>query len=414
MNTHHPRAAPQRQRGAVAIMVGLSLAVLIGFAGLALDGGRLYVNKTELQNAADACALAASYELSGAPAIPAASFTQAHNAGMLVAAKNRVGFQGAAIDPQDVTIEFGTSLTAGAWLSAASNPPGTSKYVRCTMQETGIAPWFMQVVGFGPQTVRALATASLNNAQTNCGLPLAMCTKGAAPSFGLTKGQWVNGKFGAGGGVTGSFNWIDYSPPNGGQSELAELLTGNGQCNMAVPNQVGQPGNMGNAAAKAWNSRFGLYQSGSTNATNAPPDRTGYSYTPTSWPEQANALNNFIGQRTAHSNYGADVAAGNTLTGLSISNAYNPVTTVAQHTQFGADRRLAVAPLVNCADWASSQTVVIQGWACVLMLHPIASPGDDVYMEYEGLASDPSSPCATSGVVGGTGSVGPLVPGLVQ
>ena len=32
--------------------------VLIGFAGLVLDLGRLYVNKTELQNAADACALA--------------------------------------------------------------------------------------------------------------------------------------------------------------------------------------------------------------------------------------------------------------------------------------------------------------------------------------------------------------------
>ena len=109
---------PRQQRGAVAIIVGLSLAVLIGFAGLALDGGRLYVTKTELQNSADACALAAAYDLSGSPAIPAASFSNAHNAGMLVAARNRVGFQGAAIDPQDVTIEFGTSLNAGAWLTA--------------------------------------------------------------------------------------------------------------------------------------------------------------------------------------------------------------------------------------------------------------------------------------------------------
>jgi Flp pilus assembly protein TadG len=46
------------QRGAVAIIVGLVLAVLMGFAGLALDVGHLYVEKTELQNAADACALA--------------------------------------------------------------------------------------------------------------------------------------------------------------------------------------------------------------------------------------------------------------------------------------------------------------------------------------------------------------------
>jgi len=395
-------------------MVGLSIAVLVGFAGLALDGGRLYVNKTELQNAADACALAASYELSGAPNIPAANFTNAHNAGILVATKNRIGFQGADIDPQAVTIEFGTSLTGGAWLTAASTPPGNSKYVRCTLQETGIAPWFMQVLGFGPQTVGALATASLNNAQTNCAIPLAMCTKGSAPTYGLTKGQWFNGKFGAGGGSTGSFNWIDYSPPSGGQSELSDLLTGNGECDMTVANSVGQPGNMGNAAAKAWNSRFGLYQTGSTNVTNAPPDRTGYSYTAKNWAPMSNALGDFMARRTAHANYGANVAAGNTLTGLSISNAYNPTTTIAQHTQYGADRRLAVAPLVNCADWATSQTVAIQAWACILMLHPIASPGDDVYMEYEGLANDGTSPCATSGVVGGSGSVGPLVPGLVQ
>ena len=55
--------APSRQRGAVAIMVGLSLVVLVGMFGLAVDSGQLYVNKAELQSAADACALAASQEL---------------------------------------------------------------------------------------------------------------------------------------------------------------------------------------------------------------------------------------------------------------------------------------------------------------------------------------------------------------
>jgi len=184
----------------------------------------------------------------------------------MVAGRNLVGFQGAAIDPQDVTVEFGTSLSGGAWLSAASSPPGDSKYVRCTIRETGIAPWFMQVLGFGPQSVSAFATATLANAQTNCGIPLAMCTQGPAPTFGLTKGQWVNGRFGAGDGSSGSFNWIDYSPPSGGQNELSGLLKGNGECSMSVSIQVGQPGNMGNAAAQAWNSRFGLYQSGGSTA----------------------------------------------------------------------------------------------------------------------------------------------------
>ena len=45
-----PRCA---QRGSVAIIVGLSMVVLVGLVGLALDGGRLYATKTELQNGAD-------------------------------------------------------------------------------------------------------------------------------------------------------------------------------------------------------------------------------------------------------------------------------------------------------------------------------------------------------------------------
>jgi len=400
------------QRGVVAIIVGLTIVVLVGFAGLALDGGRLYVNKTELQNAADACALAASYELTGAPAIPAANFTQAHNAGVLVATRNRVGFQGATIDAQDVTIQFGTSLSGGGWLTAASNPPATSVYVRCTIQETGITPWFMQVLGFGDQTVAAAATATLANAQTNCGIPLAMCSQGAAPTFGFVAGQWYNGRFNAGGGLTGSFNWIDFSPPAGGANELTDLLLGSGVCNLNVPNPVGQTGVV-QSTARAWNSRFGLY-TGPTNVNNAPPDRTGYAYTPTNWPSQANALSDFLARRGTGDNYGATVAAGNVITGLSINNNYNPTTPPAQHLQFGADRRLAVAPIVNCGEWEGSQTVPIRGWACILMLNPIDSPGDIVYMEYEGLASDPASPCATSGVVGAGGSIGPLVPGLVQ
>jgi uncharacterized membrane protein len=35
------------------------IVVLVGFIGLALDLGKLYVSKSELQNRADSCALSA-------------------------------------------------------------------------------------------------------------------------------------------------------------------------------------------------------------------------------------------------------------------------------------------------------------------------------------------------------------------
>jgi len=52
------------QRGAVAILFVLCLAVLLGFAALALDLARLNLTKIELQNAADAAALAGARSLS--------------------------------------------------------------------------------------------------------------------------------------------------------------------------------------------------------------------------------------------------------------------------------------------------------------------------------------------------------------
>src|SRR3989338_2413655 len=54
-----------RQGGAVAVMVGISMVLLVGFLAMVIDLGRLYVAKTGLQNAADAAALSGAKELDG-------------------------------------------------------------------------------------------------------------------------------------------------------------------------------------------------------------------------------------------------------------------------------------------------------------------------------------------------------------
>ncbi len=46
------------QRGAVAILTAVLFMVFLGFAAFAIDLGHLYLVKSELQNAADAAALA--------------------------------------------------------------------------------------------------------------------------------------------------------------------------------------------------------------------------------------------------------------------------------------------------------------------------------------------------------------------
>ena len=75
----------------------------------------------------------------------------------------------------------------------------------------------MQVLGFGNQTVNALATATLAPAQTNCAVPMALCTLpgGSAPDYGYVVGNWYSMDFSDTGGnanYTGNFRWVDFDP----------------------------------------------------------------------------------------------------------------------------------------------------------------------------------------------------------
>ena len=412
------------QEGAVAIIVGLCIVVLVGFLGLVADLGRLFITKTELSNAADACALAAAAELKG----DAESLNRAESAGITVGQRNNVNFQGDAVSVlvnSDVT--FSETLTGTYFpkngIAPASIP--NMKYAKCTLPQTGIMPWFMQVMGAGAQTVTAHAVAALSPSQTNCAIPVGLCQQPFPASepikcskpdeYGFCIGKWYGSRRTSQNGLSGSFNLIDYSPPNGGASELSALLTGAGQCNLQINNSVGQTG-MAQSIANAWNTRFGLYQ-GSDDVSTAPPDFTGFAYTWKSWPSMANAYNgtdgtvhNFLNARVANSIYQGDAAAGINLNGSPRS------ATAPQLKASGADRRLALMPIVDCSGWSGtpSQFVPIKKFACVLMLQPMPGPGGESYIEYLGQADVPGNPCATLGLPGAGGGIGPKVPALAR
>ena len=52
-----------RQRGVVAVIMGIAAVALFAFMGIAVDLAYTYSRKTELQNAADAAALSGAKEL---------------------------------------------------------------------------------------------------------------------------------------------------------------------------------------------------------------------------------------------------------------------------------------------------------------------------------------------------------------
>lgn len=409
----------KHMRGGIAIIAALSMVAMVGFLGLVVDLGRLYITKTELANAADACALSAAREMGTQPLT--SSLSRATEAGILVGSRNRVDFQGSpvAVAPSDIT--FSPTLASGY---ATANAIGGSavasmKYVRCSLPRGGILPWFMQVLGIGAQTVSAQAVASQQPSQTSCGLPIGICRPtapsclhgGSPDAYGFCKGEWYGSKLEAG--ITGSFNWIDYTPPGGGANELADLISGAGQCQMNVGQQVGAPGNK-QSLDKAWNSRFGLYQ-GSLRITNATPDYTGYAYTATSWTSKYNAFsssgsNNFKSARTSHLPYQGDSASGLNKVSNGATNS-----TSAQLTQYGADHRVVTIPIMDCKDWGTTNhKAPIQAFACVLMLHPMEGPGEQTLVEYLGRADEPGNPCITQGMPGSSANIGPKVPGLVR
>lgn len=415
------RLARSRQRGVVSIIVAMTIVAMVGMVGLALDLGQMFVAKTELQNSADACALAAAQELKGSVAT---QLQKAEAAGRTVAGLHRVGFQDNPVggDNSVITVTFSADNSAFSGGAGATGASALAmRYARCEVSKSAIKTFFIQVlnvlpgVSIGDQTVSAVAVATLQPSQTTCALPVAICSSDLA---GKTVGSWLQAVIGPPGGqdLTGNFKWVDFTPPGGGAAELSKQLTGEGTC--SLPNEgteVGQPGTI-SSVASAYNSRFGIYQ-GSIKPGDSAPDLSGYAYTDaaSSWPSKFDAFPDFISRRTA-----GDPYQGDTLTGLDVKGTIQPSSYLKLN---GRDRRLMTAPVVDCSGFASGSTAPVTSWACVFLLHPInnsaggggtGTGADRMYLEYRGNANDASSPCASNGLPGDSNSSGPLVTALVR
>lgn len=407
----------QRQGGAIIITVALAMLFLLGFMGVAIDFGHLFVVKTELQTAMDSCALAAAQELDGATD----ALTRATSAGKTAGNLNKVNFQGAAAGIVDEDITFSDTLI-GTY-SRTLTPVTSARYVKCTRTKSGMSPWLLQAMTAfsgnaaysATQGVQALGVATRAPAQTNCALPIGICEKPG----GYQPGEWLGGIVNADESTTGQFRWVDFTANGGGAKELKDILKGQGQCQLpANDTVVGKPG--GNSgAAIAYNTRFGLYQGPPSGV----PDLTGYAWyldsppTQPPYPNKYGSAGGYVDKREINAPYQGDNRSPDTV-GL---KTVGKIFTGSLATE-GANRRVVPLPVVDCAAFdklapgSTGGTIKISSIACVLLLHPIkqgSSPtGEKMWLEYIGSASDSGSPCASLGLAGGTG--GPQVPVLVQ
>lgn len=409
-----------RQRGAVAVSFILLAVLLLAFMGFATDVGRLYVSKSELQNAADSCALAAAAALTGANPN---QLQIAEDFGTTTGTRNLMGMQATAVSiVPDNQITFSDTLN-GTYRTRTAIAAGdvlNMRYARCTLSEQ-VSTIILQVANAIPgqvipplTTIISTGVATRAPSKSNCALPVAICQAGPSPDYGLTRGQWLQGILQPNQNIQGAFKWIEY-PGYETNPAMAALIAGQGQCNISGTNTVQSSPGYVDAMLRAWNTRLGIYRPGGPTVAQARPDATGWIYDPIQWPAQNNAFGDYASRR--------GVATPKHQTGIpqnqsEVSGSYplpNPNNWAADTDfQSGNDRRLVVGPIVDCPALGGNGTTQILDWACYLILNPVFNPGDTMRFEYRGLASDLASGCVTSGAPGGPTAGGPKVPALVQ
>lgn len=420
----------RRQRGSVIITVSLMLLFLLGFMGFALDFGRLFIVKGELQTAMDSCALAAAQELDGMPL----ALTRARNAGKAAGDLNRVNLQSGSWDGKGKIDENSTFIFRNATYNETTSDTD-AKYVECQHTQQDVRLWLVQALGaftgelasFPSQhDVAAGAIATRGHSQTTCPMPLALRPKNLGdppPHYGYTPGEWVP-LLREPSGSNGFVGWANLDGSRSASTTAAQVR--GSHCGSYTGAPLGTPGWQA-SIAEAWNARFGIYRGdGSPDDLYMQPDLTGYSYTEVNWPTRFNAyagitpLNahataaNFQTKRQSFASC-ADTSTAmnicNSIIGRSI-NFNKPTATPGSnvaggHFQYGLNRRVVTVPITTVYPGGT-----IEDYACMLLLQPMDTNPGVIELEFIGNASEPTSPCVTNGLPGG--SAGPLVPVLVR
>lgn len=385
------------QAGAVIVTVCLALLFLLGFMGIALDFGHMFVVKTELQTSMDSCALAAAQELDKQPL----SIVRARSAGKTAASMNFADFQ-----QDEWVLDDGNFVFRDKNYIETTDGP-SAVYVECFFSKNDVSMWLLNALGAvfqnttdypDTRTVFASAVASLASGSA-CPIPVALIPKAGGNetnNYGFTIGEWVkildtdnnDNPYDH----PGEMGWFNINGSQSAKDTKTQLSEG-GVCDTEVDDTVelSTPGAK-QGVAPQWNGRFGLYRGSDTPATIS-PDLSGYAYDGTNWTIQRNAWDDFVTKRVTfvpHSGTG--------------TGGFKP-TTAANHQQYGYNRRLVTVPVL-------SPSYTIKDFACMFMLEPMVHPTDPVYLEYRGLASAEGSPCTTNGLAGAL--AGPKVPVLVR
>jgi len=273
------------ERGFSLVLIGLALFVMIGMVGLAIDVGRMFVYKSELQAFVDNAAMAAITKMDGTQ-----TGVQAANALALTgpdgsSLANKVNFDSTTISA--VTTGYATSFGGAydSYATASSASTNNYRFLKVTATQN-VALTFLPVLpGISTQyavSATAVSGQKATSSLTNGGLlPFAPDAHDQADTtnFGLTPGQsytlkWPNSGNSPCAGDAG------FTPPGMPPSEHGFVDIGEGNSNSRVRTAIvsggypnansnpsslsagdtlgGVPGNRGSSIFDALDTRAGL------------------------------------------------------------------------------------------------------------------------------------------------------------
>jgi Flp pilus assembly protein TadG len=211
------------QKGQAIPLIALLVVILIGMAGLVVDGGQLTMQYRASQNAADAAALAAAIQITNG-----ATVTQATSRGSTVAQYNQIPSSDLSIAYQD---------SSGAQTTVASLVTSVTATVR-----HDFSTLFLPIVGIDSASVSTAATVSVTQGGAAC--VLCVMSSSASAALELTS----NGTLTVNGGnvhVNSSSSSALSVGPNGnlttssGQTKVVGGTTGSGVTHMSPPPVTG-------------------------------------------------------------------------------------------------------------------------------------------------------------------------------
>src|SRR5262245_6671025 len=249
--------------GSILIWFTLVILAMMGMIGLALEGSAYYHLNSDLQELADASAIAGAAELDGAGDAITRATDRAENLLSNDPRWSNVARSGLQI----TTPTFYSALDPVNGDTPTTNP-GQAKFIKVTTVTREVAPMFLKAVG-ATANAQTSASAVAGSTPVACNVqPLMLCNPYEGTSdFHATPGQLFHfkQKGNTGGFSPGDFGLLDPPGVNSSGAKTIRNLLSQQSPNFCYVNEISpRPGQAAGDVADGINVRFDLTPNGNT------------------------------------------------------------------------------------------------------------------------------------------------------